>query len=409
MSSLKLGIIGYGLQAQRMEEQLRFQDPSLRLTAIADPRQGPIRAKLEGDGKAEGIHFYDSAERMLESEDDLDGILVATSCSHHARIGSMVLRSGIPLYLEKPVATRREDLAILAADVREAGGAPRAMVSFPLRVTPMVKLAREIIESGVLGTVEHVQAWNNVTYGWVYYQTWYRDDKETGGLFLQKATHDFDYINALLSNRRPSRIAAMTSKRVFRGDHPIGLRCFECPERRDCRESPYDRLRANPAPLDRDEELRCAFAVDTGNEDSGSALIEYDSGMHVVYSQNFYARGKAGKRGATVIGYSGTMEFDWYTGLLTVHHHHTGRTDTHNFSAAGGHGGGDAVLAANFIELMRGEAAPVVTMEAGLLSALMCLTARDAAASGQTLDVVMPDFEAATHRERSENGVHALS
>jgi predicted dehydrogenase len=390
MSALKLGIIGYGLQAQRMEEQLRAEEPSLRLVAIADPRHEEIRARLENDGKAQDIHFYESADLMLEMEDDLDGVLVATSCSHHSRIAAMVLQRRLPLYLEKPVATRREDLMKLAAAVRNAGRAPRAMVSFPLRVTPMVKLAQDIIASDSLGTVEHIQAWNNVTYGWVYYQTWYRDDKETGGLFLQKATHDFDYINALLEGRRPRRIAAMTSKRVFRGERPAGLQCFECPDRRDCRESPYDRMRANPAPLDRDDELSCAFAVDTGNEDSGSALIEYDSGMHVVYSQNFYVRGKAGRRGATVIGYKGTMEFDWYTKTLTVHHHHSGRTETHSFDASGGHGGGDTVLAANFVALMRGEAAPIVPIEAGLISASMCLTARDAASSGMTLDVIIP-------------------
>jgi hypothetical protein len=32
-----------------------------------------------------------------------------------------------------------------------------------------------------------VQAINNVPYGSVYYHSWYRDPKETGGLFLQKA------------------------------------------------------------------------------------------------------------------------------------------------------------------------------------------------------------------------------
>ena len=56
--------------------------------------------------------------------------------------------------------------------------------------------------------MEHVQAWNNVPYGWCYYQSWYRDENETQGLFLQKATHDFDYINYLVE-KRPVMVCAM--------------------------------------------------------------------------------------------------------------------------------------------------------------------------------------------------------
>lgn len=48
------------------------------------------------------------------------------------------------------------------------------VVSFPLRVTPLVKLAKEIVQSGKLGSIKHVQAVNNVPYGGVYYHSWYR-------------------------------------------------------------------------------------------------------------------------------------------------------------------------------------------------------------------------------------------
>jgi len=85
--------------------------------------------------------------------------------------------------------------------------------------------------------------------------------------------------------------------------------------------------------------------VDTGNEDSGSALIQYESGMHVSYSQNFYARKGAATRGATFIGYRGTLQFDWYTDELKVFMHHTPRVETHKIdSKAMSHGGGDLVL-----------------------------------------------------------------
>ena len=37
----------------------------------------------------------------------------------------------------------------------------------------------------------------------------------------------------------------------------------------------------------------CCFSTATGNHDSASVLIRYDTGMHVCYSQNFFARKNA--------------------------------------------------------------------------------------------------------------------
>ena len=39
-------------------------------------------------------------------------------------------------------------------------------------------------------------------------------------------------------------------------------------------------------------------------------IVRYESGMHAVYSQNFFARKKAARRGARLYGYLGTLEYD---------------------------------------------------------------------------------------------------
>jgi hypothetical protein len=119
--------------------------------------------------------------------------------------------------------------------------------------------------------------------------------------------------------------------------------------------------------------------VDTGNEDSGSAIIQYDTGMHVAYSQNFVVRQRAGTRSCRLIGFRGTLEFDFYINHITVHLHHTKRVETHQIGDDGEHFGGDAVLARNFVEVMRGTAATLSPLQAGLDSALLCLKARESA------------------------------
>ncbi|MDG0809809.1 Gfo/Idh/MocA family protein [Cohnella rhizosphaerae] len=117
-----------------------------------------------------------------------------------------------------------------------------------------------------------------------------------GGLFLQKATHDFDYINHLIG-LKPVSVCAVKSKQIFKGNKPEGLYCKDCAEYHTCPESPFV-LKHFKSEESHGE--MCAFAVDTGNEDAGSALVVYESGMHVSYSQNFFARKGAAKRGGHV-------------------------------------------------------------------------------------------------------------
>ena len=396
-SQLRLGVIGYGVRARHMAQIVCSQDPSVRLTAVADPQADRVREEiLAADPNAILPRFYADADQML-SDESLDGVIIGTRCSLHAKMAVKVMQRDIALLLEKPVATTLPDLMTLRANKSS-----RVVVSFPLRVSRIVRLAKQIIDSGKIGAVEHVQSWNNVPYGNVYFQTWYRDEAETQGLFLQKATHDLDYINFLLGDMRPRFVSAMTSKRVFHGEHPAGLRCMDCPERKVCHESPYHPARLAPIPLNQPAPEMCAFAVDTGNEDSGSALIEYESGMHVAYSQNFYARNKAARRGATLIGYDGTIEFDWYPERLKVYLHHSDQMETHEFGSEQTHGGGDAALAANFVGVMRGDEESVTPLEIGLMSALMCLKAKESAASRRFQAIEWPDAGIAQER----NGAH---
>jgi predicted dehydrogenase len=283
------------------------------------------------------------------------------------------------LYLEKPVSTTMQDLRRLKEGY--AASNSQVVVSFPLRVTSLVKIVKEIVDSGKIGTIEHVQAVNNVPYGNVYFQNWYRDEAETGGLFLQKATHDFDYIQYVIG-QRPTVISAMKSKQIFKGTKPAGLKCVDCEDNDTCLESPLVKKDMPPS------WEYCCFAEDTGNEDSGSALIEYESGMHVSYSQNFFARRGAGTRGARFLGYKGTVEFDFMTGKVKVYMHHTPLVETYEFTASEGHFGGDSTLVRNFGDVILGKTDSISTLDDGMLSALLCLKAKQSAETRtfQTID-----------------------
>ncbi|WP_028549672.1 Gfo/Idh/MocA family protein [Paenibacillus sp. UNC451MF] len=371
---MKIGVIGYGLRIRGViHNELKKLDPNFQISGLVDINPAK-HVQVRQDG-SENVRIFETPEAMLEAA-DLDGIMIGTRCSLHTPMALKVLSSGLPLFLEKPVATSMEDAQLLKKGYEESGNR-KVVVSFPLRVTSIVQLAKEIIDSGKIGSVEHVQAVNNVPYGNVYFQSWYRDEEETGGLFLQKATHDFDYINYVLGTK-PETVAAMTSKQIFKGTKPAGLKCIDCDENRACPESTAFRTDSL-----KEEWAHCCFAKDTGNEDSSSALIRYTNGMHVSYSQNFFARNKAAARGARFLGYKGTLEFDFYTGVVKVYLHHSPRIETYEFTGGKGHFGGDAELARCFLGLMDGSMEHSVSpLEDGLISALLCLKAKQSSITG---------------------------
>lgn len=369
---MKLGVIGYGSRIRHVINEIIKLDPSCHVAGIIDPKPD-IQSSNDNP-----VPVFSSVNEMVNAIHP-DGLLIGTRCSMHTPYALEAIPTGIPLYLEKPVSTTMEDWHRLWQCNEKYS--PAVVVSHPLRLTSIVQLAKQIVDSRQIGTIEHVQAINNVSYGGVYYHSWYRDEMETGGLFLQKATHDFDYMNYVVG-QQPIQIGAMTSKQVFKGYKPAGLTCMECDENRTCAESTVG------TPMQEDWRY-CCFAKDTGNEDSGSALIRYKNGMHASYSQNFFARKGAAARGARFLGYKGTIDFDFITGLLRVHNHHTPRVDSYQFEGDDNHFGGDGKLAASFLAIMRGQSESASTLTDGLLSALMCLKAKHSAETGtfQEIDI----------------------
>jgi predicted dehydrogenase len=383
---LQLGILGAGSRARSIIKAMRNFAVPFTVCALVDPRAEQLQAE---DPNLAEAHVYASPDAMLD-EHELDGVMIGTRCSLHTPLAVKVAQRNLPLFLEKPVAITYEQLYELEAAFREYTS--EVVVSFPLRLSPLVQYTKEVIDSGQLGTIEHAQAWNNVTYGSCYYGWWYRDWNETGGLFLQKATHDFDYLSYLFG-QKPRWIAAMNSQRVFGGDKPEELVCADCDEWEDCLESPLNLYyrRGSRDQVYPDSAQQCMFSESIRNEDSGSALLEFENGAQACYSQNFVVRCHAGGRGARLIGYLGTIEFDWYKNHVKVFMHHSPRVETIEFDSLARmeHGGGDRELARDFLNVLQGKGHTRTPISSGILSALTCLKARESAATRQFLEVKM--------------------
>ncbi len=378
----KIGIIGMGGRMHSLISYEFCHFPELQVVAVADPDFKKAKERLESIKTVDAtkVCYYENGEDMLENE-ELDGVFVGTRCNLHKKYAVEVLKRKLPLFLEKPVVTTLEDYYELKEAVETYHGV--GMTSFPLRLTEVLQKVKEIYDSGVLGTLSQIQAYNNVPYGRVYYKYWYRDESITGGLFLQKATHDLDYINYVLG-KQPVELCAMESKMVYKGDKPADLKCEDCPDYETCYES--TKVIREQAKDDPNGEY-CSYGMDVGNQDSATILMRYADGMHAVYTQNFVARKEAGKRGMRMIGQKATVEFDWVTSEVKLYWHNESKVEHILVRPnGGGHGGGDYALIRDFTAILNGDTSHS-SLTDGLQSAYLCLKAKESAEKHQFITV----------------------
>lgn len=385
---IRLGVLGHGGRISGVIKHcLRAVEPDVRVVGIVDPDEAGARARLDDRDKAD-VAFYKNLKEMARKA-RLDALAVGTRCNLHAVYAAQAAAYDLPLYLEKPIATSSKQATALERAF--AKSKCQAVVSFPLRVSPLCVLARELIEEGAVGSPDHVLGVNYVPYGTCYFDGWYRDHSITQGLFLQKATHDFDYMMYLMGSPIVRVMAMATKGRVFGGKKRAGLVCSKCDEADTCLESPQNRKRNLSGGVGGDHP--CVFGRDIGtpetgmNEDSSSALIEFASGAHGAYTQVFYSRRDSATRGATVSGYLGTVSFDWYTNQLKRVRHHAPFTDVTKAGEGQSHFGGDYELALDFINLVKGKGESRTPIWAGLRSVYSCLAAKESAEKGRSVAV----------------------
>ncbi|MEM9752268.1 MAG: Gfo/Idh/MocA family oxidoreductase [Planctomycetota bacterium] len=378
---IRLGVIGAGTRATHLAATAVKQDPAVRLAAVVDPdRVGAETRLAEAGVPTESAAWFDHVRALYDEAVALDGVLIGTRCDIHTQVAMDVAALGLPVFMEKPVGITRDQLEGLR--IAFAGRDEQVVVSFPLRLSPLFEKTRDLVRRGRLGKINQITAVNFVPYGGVYFGQWYRDSATTGGMWLQKATHDFDYL-CELAMAEPVGVMAMDTQRIYGGDMPDDLMCSACDLASSCPESPRNiALRDDDGGMGKEDHL-CAFSKSIKHHDAGSAMIMFENGVHASYSQNFVSRRSAFSRGARVTGYEATLEFDWADESITITEHHGSAVEHIKVAAGSEHHGGDDHLIRNFLEVIRGDDVSRAPLRLGLRSAELCLAACDSAASGK--------------------------
>ena len=403
----KIGIAGCGLQAATIASYLNAFGDEYEIISVMDIDEAAARQRLEEKKviQSADCRFFSDLDSFIASSPALDGIIIGTYCTDHTDVACKLEVLKVPLYMEKPVAVTLEQLRKLENTFRNSS--VPVQISLPMRLCPLTTRAKEIVDSGRLGRIYQVTGFED-TDSQVYFTTWFRDAEKTGGMFMQKAVHDIDYL-LYLSGIEPDMICAMREKVWHIGDKDYNLTCEECSDKHTCKFGPafYFEQRGMYSSFAEAEKklsgvyspdgkfLRkryCAISKDIAIEDVGECIIRGKNGAHLVHTQNFISTCAAGRRGARLTGERGALEIDFNKGELAFYSSVSNAVERYNVSPGQfSHYGGDLQLIKNFLNTMKnGERSSTDLITGnGLLSTLTCLCARESADSNQFVKVVL--------------------
>jgi len=169
MKEVNVALIGYSFMGRAHSNAYRqvgpFMSPRLvpRMKVLCGRNPRAVKEAARRLGWEETATDW----REVVRRKDIDVVDVSTPGDSHATIAMAAARAGKAVFCEKPLAnTVREAEAMLAA-VKKAGVVH--MVCHNYRRAPAVMLAKEMIDSGQLGTIYH--------YRGTYLQDWILDPK----------------------------------------------------------------------------------------------------------------------------------------------------------------------------------------------------------------------------------------
>ncbi len=196
---LTVGIIGASFAKAAMLPALASID-DVEVVAVASRRLASAQAAADAFGVA---HAYDDWRAMLEAH-KLDLVCIATPTDTHAPMTLAALEAGAHVLCEKPMAMNQAESAAMLESA-EAHGRLH-MIDHELRFNPNRRKIKQLIESGAIGEVRHVNIVNiNPSWGDPASRPagdWWSLEEMGGGRLGANGSHQIDLVRFWLGEVR---------------------------------------------------------------------------------------------------------------------------------------------------------------------------------------------------------------
>ena len=393
MDKISTLVIGCGDRATVYANEGCNELGAMRIDACVDPDV----SKLELMQKEFGVpadNCFTSIEQALARGRFCDCIINGTMDDLHVPTTLPFLEQGYDVLLEKPVCNNEKDLLTLRDAAKQSGC--RVFVCHVLRYSPFYRKVKELIMSGEIGEVRHINTYEHVGVFLTsvsFVRGKWRSERECGSsLLLAKCSHDIDLICWLNSGAKPDTVFSTGGRDFITPENApagAGTRCLvDCPQSvrdkcifdaqtmyldncllpwypwqctgKDYREITYE---------EKVESLKtynphgqCAYKCGGDIVDHQTVSVRFDNGSYATHSVTLGSFRDG--RDIFVAGTLGEIDGRVDEGKLTVRHYDRG-TSWYNSRVidvsadadnAGAHFGGDRGLVRDFVNTVAGGA-----------------------------------------------------
>jgi len=330
-------------------------DGHAEVVAVADPHPAAQSRAVERFGRNVAV----GADLDVVISSAPDAAFVTSLDYQHAEHAIELLRAGIAVFVDKPLATTLEDADRVLRAAYESGS--RLYVGHNMRHMPVIRLMRRLIDEGRIGQVKAIWCRYFVGDGGDrFFKDWHAERRNVNSLLLQKGAHDIDVIHWLAGgySRTVSAMGGLTVYgEVASREDRSGQLVSEWLDREK-----------NWPPL---AQQGLSPVIDV--EDLSMMTMALDNGVYATYSECHYTPDYW--RNYTVIGTEGRIENFGLgdDGVVKLWNRRTvfspdGDEQFPIPRAEGGHNGADPALLAEFLEFVRSgaptETSPVAAREA---------------------------------------------
>ena len=400
----KIGVIGTGDRATAFTPQLHEKMERAGLFGLCDVDADRLGRYVEVN-KLDGVRTFTDVDEFL-AQKDLDAVIATVPEFAHRDVTVQALRAGKPIYLEKPIAHTLDAAYDMLEAQRETGGL--AYLGFNLRASVAYNRIREIVRSGVLGQIVHIDGVEQLHVAHIasFMRRFHRRSEHSGGFLNTKCCHDLDIMNWLVGHEhRVVRISSFGGCNVFLPSKLPGAAAH-------CRLCPTEVYRACPYKAPGSDDLRrgtkqpvksstpdlypgdlCVFTPDKDLIDNQTVIMEWDNGVRGSFNLQGFQHD--GNRMSRIWGERGVLDFDGQREPhVRVTHSDSGDVDTSHFEPRkGGHGGTDAQMIDRFIDAIeRGDVGDSGLKE-GLAASIVAFKADESRLTGRTVEIPREAYE----------------
>lgn len=182
---LRVGLVGYGAAGRGIHGRL-LREVGARVVRVVS--RNPGRSMAAGRDWP-GVAVDPDVPSLLMHAGELDVVVVASPTGDHVEHVRLALAAGLPVVVDKPLATTADEAAELARAGAADGG--RLTVFHNRRWDPEQLTLRALLDAGELGRVHRFERrWER----WrpVPQDRWKENDTRAGGLLLDLGSHLVD-------------------------------------------------------------------------------------------------------------------------------------------------------------------------------------------------------------------------